>query len=102
MNKFAKVPTATLRWEGMGWYGSGYPTIQDYELVLKRKSKEYIRFGEYLLSYDEAYELYTDLVSATLAVVVQKGTRKHAISVSTVVQMTVPNPVGNDDLEIPD
>ena len=102
MNTFAKVPKATLSWEGMGWYGNGYPTTQEYELVLKRKDKNTIRFGDYILSPDEAHELYTDLVSATLAVVVQKGNRKHAVQIQTVVQLLIPNPVGNDDVMVPD
>lgn len=102
MNKFAKVPTARLQWEGQGWYNNGYSHDQDYEVVLKRKNKDTIRFGDYILSPDEAHELYMDLVSAQLAVVVQKGNRKHAVQIQTVVQVTIPNPVGDGDIDIPD
>ena len=101
MSTFAKIPAATLRWEGLGWYNNGYSHDQEYEVVLKRKNKDTIRFGDYVLSYNEAYELYQDLVSATLAVVVQKGTRSHAVGVQTVVQVTIPNPVGDGDIDLP-
>ena len=99
--KFAKIPTCRLSWEGQGWYDNGYSHDQDYEVELKRKNKDTIRFGDYILSPDEAYELYQDLVSATLAVVVQKGNRKHAVQVQTVVQVMIPNPVGVGDIDIP-
>jgi len=102
MNEFAKVPKATLQWEGLGWYNNGYSHDQDYEVVLKRKDKDTIRFGDYILSPDEAQELYQDLVSATLATVVQKGNRKHAVQIQTVVQVTIPNPVGDGDIDIPE
>lgn len=99
--KFAKIPPATLSWEGLGWYNNGYSHSQEYEFTLKRTGKDAILLGEYALSYDEAYEMYTDLVSAALAVVVQKGARKHGVGVQTVVQVTVPNPDGGDDIDLP-
>lgn len=99
---FAKVPKATLTWEGLDWYNDGFTRTQEHEVVLKRKSKDEVAFGDHLLNYAEAYELYTDLVSATLAKVIQKGNRKHAVQVQTVVQVTLPNPVGSDDIDLPE
>ena len=100
MKKFAKIPPARLQWEGVGYYNGGYATMQDYEFTLTRVAKDQITIGEgTVLDYAQAYELYQDLVSAQLAVVIQRGARTHAVTVQTAVQVLIPGE--DDDTEVP-
>lgn len=101
ITKFAKIPPARLQWDGFGFYDTGYPYDQEYLVELKRRNKDTISINEFVLSPSEAYELYQDLVSATLAVVIQHGNRKHPVQVETVVQIAIPYAVSPGETVIP-